>query len=73
MRHVVIQGLRHTHATHLAEAGAPLYGIQQRLGHAISNSTTIGFYIHPTDTVKKITLVDYLIDYMDYLNSKGIY
>lgn len=69
MRHVVIHGLRHTHATHLAEAGAPLYGIQQRLGHAISNSTTIGFYIHPTDTVKKITLVDY----MDYLNSKGIY
>lgn len=69
MRRIVIHGLRHTHATHLAESGAPLYGIQHRLGHAISKNTTIGFYIHPTDTIKKITLVDY----MDYLNSKGIY
>ena len=69
MRRIVIHGLRHTHATHLAESGAPLYGIQQRLGHAISNNTTVGFYIHPTDTIKKLTLADY----MDYLNSNGIY
>ncbi|WP_255512447.1 site-specific integrase [Kurthia sp. Dielmo] len=40
LRRIVIHRLRHTHATHLAEAGALFYGIQQRLGHA-SNKDTI--------------------------------
>ncbi|MFF5995212.1 site-specific integrase [Lysinibacillus sp. KU-BSD001] len=69
LRQIVIHGLRHTHATHLAESGAPFYGIQQRLGHSSNQNTTVGFYIHPTEQIKQLTLSTY----MDYLNSKGIY
>lgn len=68
-RRISIHGLRHTHATHLAEAGAPFVGIQQRLGHTISNNTTAAVYIHITDVLKQRTLTDYI----DYLNSKDIY
>lgn len=69
LRRIVIHGLRHTHATHLAESGAPFYGIQHRLGHASNQNTTVGFYIHATEQIKQLTLSTY----MDYLNSKGIY
>lgn len=69
LRHITIHGLRHTHATHLAEAGAPFYGIQNRLGHSITNTTTAAVYIHITDELKKRTLSIYL----EYLNSKGVF
>lgn len=69
LRHITIHGLRHTHATHLAEAGAAFVGIQQRLGHSISKNTTAEVYIHVTDTIKQRTLDEYIA----YLNSKGIH
>lgn len=41
--------LRHAHASHAADGGAPLHVIQQTLGHA--NPATTGVYMHakPTD------------------------
>lgn len=47
--------LRHTHATMLIEAGAPIKDVQERLGHA-SVRTTIDRYVHDTDEMKKETV-----------------
>lgn len=43
--------LRHTHATMLVEAGAPLKYIQQRLGHK-KIDVTMNIYQHLTDTLR---------------------
>ena len=47
--------LRHTHATMLVEAGAPIKDVQERLGHA-HVETTIDKYVHNTDDMKKTTV-----------------
>lgn len=38
--------LRHTHASHLLDAGVPLPEVQRRLGHTLP-STTANIYVHP--------------------------
>jgi integrase len=47
--------LRHTHATMLLEAGAPIKDVQNRLGHA-DVQTTINRYVHDTDNMKNETV-----------------
>jgi integrase len=47
--------LRHTHATMLVEAGAPIKDVQERLGHT-RVETTIDKYVHNTDEMKKETV-----------------
>lgn len=69
MRHIVVHGLRHTHATHLLEANVPREGKKQRLGHSINLDTTEEHYTHVTKIVMDYTLKKY----MKYLNSEGIY
>ncbi len=44
-----IHDFRHTHATLLADEGAPLTAIQQRLGHSSLATTTVKVYAHSTD------------------------
>ncbi|MEG6521088.1 tyrosine-type recombinase/integrase [Desulfotomaculum sp. 1211_IL3151] len=46
--------LRHTHTSLLAEAGASLDAIMERLGHK-DNATTRNIYLHVTKAVKKET------------------
>ena len=43
---------RHTHISKLAELGVPLYIIQNRVGHADSE-TTRDIYLHVTQTAKE--------------------
>lgn len=74
MRHVVLHGLRHTHATHLLEANPHSEGIRtegekQRLGHSSNQDTTSEFYRHVTKKIMEYTLQTYI----EYLNSEGIY
>lgn len=69
MRHVVVHGLRHTHATHLLEADVAHEGKQHRLGHLPRQDTTSEYYTHVTKKVMKYTLDRYI----NYLNSEGIY
>lgn len=47
--------LRHTHATMLIQAGAPIKDVQNRLGHA-NVQTTINRYVHDTDAMKDKTV-----------------
>lgn len=47
--------LRHTHATMLIEAGAPIKDVQVRLGHA-DVETTINRYVHDTEEMKNETV-----------------
>ncbi len=47
--------LRHTHATMLIEAGAPLKDVQERLGHA-DIQTTMNKYVHNTDEMRLETV-----------------
>ena len=47
--------LRHTHATMLIEAGAPLKDVQERLGHA-DIQTTMNKYVHNTDEMRNQTV-----------------
>ncbi|MCI6173571.1 MAG: site-specific integrase [Clostridiales bacterium] len=47
--------LRHTHATMLLEAGAPIKDVQMRLGHA-DVQTTINRYVHDTDQMQDMTV-----------------
>ena len=49
---ITIHGLRHTHASLLAEAGIPLEVIQDRLGHK-EDKTTMMIYLHVTENMKK--------------------
>lgn len=69
MRHIVVHGLRHTHATHLLEANVPHEGKQHRLGHLPRQDTTSEYYTHVTKKVMKYTLEQYI----KHLNSEGIY
>lgn len=64
LKYMTTHGLRHTHATLLAEAGASLPSIQQRLGHS-GKDTTTKTYIHVTEKMKMDTLGKF-IQYMDY-------
>lgn len=56
IKYITIHGLRHTHATHLHEAGASFIGIQDRLGHTKNSNTTHKYYTHVTDKIKQDTL-----------------
>lgn len=47
--------LRHTHATMLIQAGAPIKDVQERLGHA-DIQTTMNKYVHNTDEMKQTTV-----------------
>lgn len=45
LKHLVLYGFRHSHATHLIRSGVPIKIVQQRLGHK-DVSTTINTYWH---------------------------
>ena len=47
--------LRHTHATMLIQAGAPIKDVQERLGHA-NIATTMNAYVHNTDAMRSETV-----------------
>lgn len=47
--------LRHTHATMLIQAGAPIKDVQTRLGHA-DIRTTINKYVHDTGAMQDETV-----------------
>jgi integrase len=49
--YVTIKGLRHTHATHLLQAGINPKIVQERLGHS-NISTTLNIYSHVTGTMQ---------------------
>lgn len=68
IKYITVHGLRHTHATHLHEAGASLIGIQDRLGHAKTSNTTHRYYTHVTDKIKQDTLHSLL----NYYKENGI-
>ena len=65
IKFITVHGLRHTHATHLEEAGASLIGIQDRLGHAKTSNTTHKHYTHVTNKIKRGTLRCLLDFYKD--------
>ena len=69
LKYITVHGLRHTHATHLHEAGASLIGIQDRLGHAKNSNTTHKFYTHVTDKIKGDTPQSLIKYYKEF----GIY
>lgn len=69
LKFITVHGLRHTHATNLAEASADFAGIQDRLGHILVKNTTTNFYVHVTDKLKRDTLESLL----DYYKEHGIY
>lgn len=52
--------LRHSHATHLLEAGVPPKAVQQRLGHK-SLTITMEIYAHVTESMQ-----DKLVDALDH-------
>lgn len=47
--------LRHTHATRLLEAGAPIKAVSSRLGHS-TVGITLNTYVHDTDAMAKETV-----------------
>lgn len=49
--HLTIKGIRHSHATHLLEAGVSPKVVQERLGHS-NISTTLDIYAHVTPTLQ---------------------
>lgn len=53
--YVTIKGLRHTHATHLLQAGINPKIVQERLGHS-NISTTLNIYSHVTGTMQSDAL-----------------
>lgn len=52
IKRITPHGLRHTHTSLLAEAGASLEEIMERLGH-INDKTTRAVYLHVTKEMKK--------------------
>ncbi|WP_400243232.1 tyrosine-type recombinase/integrase [Niallia sp. JL1B1071] len=62
IKYITVHGLRHTHVTHLVEASADFFGIQNRVGHLIKNTATHKFYSHATMKIKLNTL-QCLLDY----------
>lgn len=66
IKFITVHGLRHTHATHLAEASADFAGIQNRLGHVVSKNTTGKYYLHVTNTIKQNTLQSLINYYKDH-------
>ena len=50
-KHITVHSLRHTHASLLAESGATLEQIQQRLGHS-NDDITKRVYLHVTKDSK---------------------
>ena len=45
IRHIPLHGLRHTHASHMIDAGVAISVVSKRLGHATAN-VTLGVYTH---------------------------
>lgn len=66
IKFITVHGLRHTHATHLAEASADFAGIQNRLGHVVSKNTTGKYYLHVTNKIKQNTLQSLLNYYKEH-------
>lgn len=49
---ITVHGLRHTHASHLCEAGVPIKATQARLGHK-DIQTTMNVYTHVSDVMNE--------------------
>ena len=62
LAHLTIKGIRHTHATHLLEAGVEGKVVQERLGHS-NISTTMDVYAHVTPTMQ-VGAVDSLMTFL---------
>jgi integrase len=60
--HLTIKGMRHTHATHLLEAGVSAKVVQERLGHS-NIATTMDIYSHVTHTLQ-LAAVEALASYL---------
>ncbi|MFJ7738255.1 tyrosine-type recombinase/integrase [Lysinibacillus sp. NPDC097287] len=56
IKSITVHGLRHTHITHLREAEADFFVVQERVGHSQTNNTTDKHYTHVTDTLRENTL-----------------
>lgn len=65
-KHITIHSLRHTHASLLAESGATLEQIQQRLGHS-NDDITKRVYLHVTKD-SKATMVENFAAFMSAKN-----
>ncbi len=59
LRHITLHGLRHSMATRMFDRGYDVRAVQEQLGH-LSMNTTMGFYIHYTESKKKKDLDDLL-------------
>lgn len=57
--HITLHGLRHSMATRMFDRGYDVRAVQEQLGHATMN-TTMGFYIHYTESKKKKDVDDLL-------------
>ena len=52
LRHIPLRGLRHTHASHMGDAGAAIAVISRRLGHATRTSPS-GSVLTSSETRKR--------------------
>lgn len=57
--HITLHGLRHSMATRMFDRGYDVRAVQEQLGHSSMN-TTMGFYIHYTESKKKKDVDDLL-------------